>query len=117
MKTRVLIVVLGLSALVGIVYKDVFLSMVNAPMITDATTTDKNTPVSLNANIDPQIRIKHFKDTALSIQPVTDKIGYWTTDRHRYHNMYGQFLLPLAAYKPNMKFLEIGLGCDMFYGP
>jgi hypothetical protein len=27
-----------------------------------------------------------------------------------------QFLMPFYASKPNMKFLEIGLGCDMFYG-
>ena len=117
--TRVLVVVLVLSALVAFMYRDVLKSMMDAQMITDAmpAVTEKNTLVSLNANIDPQVRIKHFKDTALSIQPVTDKIGYWTTDRHRYHNRYGQFLLPLAAYKPNMKFMEIGLGCDMFYGP
>ena len=70
----------------------------------------------LNGNIDPQVRIKHFKDVALSFKPVTDKIGYGKRDRHRYHNMYGQFLLPFSAHTPTMKFLEIGLGCNMEYG-
>jgi hypothetical protein len=31
--------------------------------------------------------------------------------------MYGQLLMPFYAGKSNMKFLEIGLGCDMSYGP
>ncbi|KAL3909260.1 MAG: hypothetical protein SGARI_002690 [Bacillariaceae sp.] len=31
--------------------------------------------------------------------------------------MYGTFLLPLAAAKENFIMLEIGLGCDMTYGP
>jgi hypothetical protein len=31
--------------------------------------------------------------------------------------MYGQLLMPFYAAKSNMKFLEIGLGCDMNYGP
>lgn len=31
--------------------------------------------------------------------------------------MYGIFLLPYAENKPDMKFLEIGLGCNMKYGP
>jgi len=64
---------------------------------------------------DSQERISHFKETAKSFSPITDKIG--GTSEHRYHNMYGQFLLPFAANKPDMKFLEIGLGCNMAYGP
>lgn len=36
----------------------------------------------MNAHFDPQPRIKHFKDTALSLKPVTDKIGYGKRDRH-----------------------------------
>eukprot|EP00986_Skeletonema_menzelii_P013252 scaffold7606_cov152-Skeletonema_menzelii.AAC.5 len=55
---------------------------------------------------------KVFLRAALSEKPVTDKV----TDHH-YEIMYGQFLMPLHASKPNMKFLEIGLGCDMYYGP
>ena len=31
--------------------------------------------------------------------------------------MYGKFLLPYYQRKPNMKMLEIGLGCNMNYGP
>ena len=70
----------------------------------------------MKSHFDPEVRIKHFKDTALSLKPVTDKIGFGKRDRHRYHNMYGQFLLPHAARIPTMKFLEIGLGCNMNYG-
>lgn len=32
---------------------------------------------------------------------------------HRYHIMYGTFLLPFYQSKPHMRMLEIGLGCDM----
>ena len=53
-----------------------------------------------------------FKQTALSFNPVTDKV---TT--HKYNIMYGRFLLPYYHQNPNMKMLEIGLGCDMDYGP
>lgn len=69
-------------------------------------------------SLDPnaEARISHFKETAKSFFPVTDKIGGGGRDKHRYHNMYGTFLLPLAASKPAFKFLEIGLGCNMEYG-
>lgn len=67
------------------------------------------------ASPDIHERIAHFRDTALKFRPITDKIG--VTSEHRYHNMYGMFLLPYAAYKPDFKMLEIGLGCNMDYGP
>jgi len=54
--------------------------------------------------------IQHFRDLALSISPVTDKVT-----RHSYHVMYGIFLVTFRT-KP-IKFLEIGLGCNMHYGP
>ncbi|CAB9503026.1 2'-O-methyltransferase [Seminavis robusta] len=63
---------------------------------------------------DASHRIAHFRDTALKFEPITDKIGVHS--EHRYHNMYGQYLLPYVATKPRMKFLEIGLGCNMEYG-
>jgi hypothetical protein len=53
-----------------------------------------------------------FLKTALSFQPVSDKV---TT--HTYQIMYGQYLLPYYRKNPKMKMLEIGLGCDMVYGP
>ena len=55
---------------------------------------------------------KHFYHFAKKLTPVTDKV---TT--HQYEIMYGIFLFPLrfAAHRP--KILEIGLGCDMNYGP
>ena len=34
---------------------------------------------------------------------------------HHYHNAYQKYLMPLRSLK--IKFLEIGLGCDMLYGP
>lgn len=76
-------------------------------------------PNQLLGHPDAQKRIKLFKDTALSFDQVTDKIGDAQNngEAHRYHNMYGNFLLPLAASKPTFKFLEIGLGCRMAYGP
>jgi len=53
-----------------------------------------------------------FVETAGALTPITDKI---TT--HSFYTMYGQFLLPYYRRKPNMKMLEIGLGCDMNYEP
>uniref|UniRef100_A0A7S3L7I1 Methyltransferase domain-containing protein n=1 Tax=Amphora coffeiformis TaxID=265554 RepID=A0A7S3L7I1_9STRA len=55
---------------------------------------------------------EYFLKTAQSLLPVTDKV---TT--HTYQIMYGQYLLPFYKEKPHMKMLEIGLGCDMGYGP
>ena len=56
--------------------------------------------------------IQHFLDVALGSDPTTDKV---TT--HSYHVMYGIFLLPFYKKNKNMKMLEIGLGCNMRYGP
>lgn len=53
-----------------------------------------------------------FLETAMSHDPVTDKV---TT--HEYNIMYGKNLLPYYQKHPKMKMLEIGLGCDMKYGP
>lgn len=111
---------LPLSALGGSTQNSNDASATTAPII---MATAPEEPLSsskenndLIGHVDPQVRIKHFKDTALLFTPVTDKIGYGPRDHHRYHNMYGQFLLPFAANMPGMKFLEIGLGCNMKYG-
>jgi len=53
-----------------------------------------------------------FIRTAKALSPITDKV---TT--HTYQVMYGQYLLPYYYKNPKMKMLEIGLGCDMNYGP
>jgi len=53
-----------------------------------------------------------YVQTAKKFNPVTDKV---TT--HGYDLMYGKFLLPYYHQNPTMKMLEIGLGCDMSYGP
>ena len=54
-----------------------------------------------------------FYETAHAMEPpVTDKV----TD-HSYQIMYGKFLMPYYDHNPKMKMLEIGLGCNMVYGP
>ncbi|CAE8599903.1 unnamed protein product [Polarella glacialis] len=57
-------------------------------------------------------QIQKFKDAATSLDPVTDKV--W---RHSYQTMYGVLLMPLMEVVQEPKMLEIGLGCDMGYGP
>jgi len=53
-----------------------------------------------------------YRNAAIGLKPVTDKV---TT--HTYQIMYGRFLLPYYHQIPTMKMLEIGLGCNMGYGP
>jgi len=66
-----------------------------------------------NKNIELlQNDIALYYDAAKSLTPITDKV---TT--HTYQIMYGKFLLPYYRNNPTMKMLEIGLGCDMNYGP
>eukprot|EP00667_Euglena_gracilis_P005045 EG_transcript_5078 len=54
---------------------------------------------------------EEFRRVANAMQPVTDKV-----DGHFYHLMYGVFLGPVRSMAP-FKFFEIGLGCNMEYGP
>lgn len=49
-------------------------------------------------------------DLAMSLHPTTDKMS-----QHSYEIMYGMFLSSLRGRR--VKLLEIGLGCDMNYGP
>ena len=51
-----------------------------------------------------------FTSIATSRTPVTDKI------RHGYGDVYDAYLTP-ALQASSIKLLEIGLGCDMGYGP
>ena len=55
---------------------------------------------------------RQFYDLAKGLKPTSDKVT-----AHSYETMYGQFVYPLkfAAHTPRM--LEIGLGCNMDYGP
>jgi hypothetical protein len=53
-----------------------------------------------------------YLNAAKEIKPLTDKVTV-----HAYQTMYGQYLLPYYRKNPKMKMLEIGLGCDMGYGP
>lgn len=73
------------------------------PVTADKVTTSKTELVDYRAV---------YLDAAKSFEPVTDKVT-----AHTYQTMYGQFLLPYYHIIPNMKMLEIGLGCDMKYGP
>ena len=74
--------------------------------------------------------IARFKDDAYGGRPVTDKVtgGRWNaldgdawtgiSHGHRYHIIYGMLLVPmLRNANRSTKLLEIGLGCDMHYGP
>lgn len=58
----------------------------------------------------------YFKKEAFKNEKVTDKVN-----GHSYQKMYGMILLPqiekFALNKKKLKFLEIGLGCGMYYGP
>jgi len=49
---------------------------------------------------------------AASLSPKSDKFT-----EHGYQTMYGIFLEPLAKAGSKAKLLEIGLGCNMMYGP
>jgi hypothetical protein len=70
--------------------------------------TNENPPTILLPTM--QDHAQAFKALCHSLVPVTDKVTV-----HTYQIMYGLFLAPLRA-KP-IKMLEIGLGCDMSYGP
>ncbi len=74
----------------------------------------KHTTIHEKAEHDPYVYKGEeiFLSAAINGTPVTDKV---TT--HRYQTMYGQYLLPYYKKNSNMKMLEIGLGCDMNYGP
>jgi len=53
---------------------------------------------------------------SLALQFGTDKVQEDGNQAgHHYHNAYQKYLIPLRYSK--IKFLEIGLGCDMHYGP
>jgi hypothetical protein len=57
-----------------------------------------------------------FEKAAKGGNPVSDKVT-----AHSYQLMYGMFLLPFMekfrVAKKNFKMMEIGLGCNMDYGP
>lgn len=61
-----------------------------------------------------------FLKKAMKNDPVMDKVPSGGGG-HSYHKMYGAILLPMIEKfnyaKKKLKFLEIGLGCDMVYGP
>ena len=58
-----------------------------------------------------------YLQTARSFNPITDKVMKPNGNGHTYNIMYGRFLLPYYHQHPQMKMLEIGLGCDMKHGP
>lgn len=60
--------------------------------------------------------VEIFHAIATKLNPVSDKV---TT--HRYAEFYGSFLIPYVRrrhhFSQHTKMLEIGLGCNMGYGP
>jgi hypothetical protein len=52
-----------------------------------------------------------FLEAALSLDQIVDKVT-----AHEYEVMYGEHLMPYYYKHPEMKMLEIGLGCTMKYG-
>ena len=106
-----------------------------AEVVDDMTTTTMM--MTYYAHPDVHTRIQYFRDVAVSLHPTTDKVGGGANSAHNYHNMYGTYLLPYYAAAAaaaaannnnknkknpttnnnNMKMLEIGLGCNMDYGP
>jgi hypothetical protein len=59
-----------------------------------------------------QQRISMFEEAARSLTPCTDKVC-----GHSYQIMYGSHLIPLMQATHGAKLFEIGLGCNMGYGP
>lgn len=60
-----------------------------------------------------------LRDRMANIQYFFETVNQTASDKvtiHTYQNMYGTFLLPYYYHHPNMKMLEIGLGCDSDYG-
>jgi hypothetical protein len=57
--------------------------------------------------------ITTFSDTARRLTPCTDKV----CGAHSYQIMYGTHLVPLMQASSDAKIFEIGLGCNMGYGP
>jgi len=53
-----------------------------------------------------------FSSLALSHRPITDKVT-----AHHYEVMYDKYFTVDVQKRKGLRFLEIGLGCDMRYGP
>jgi frataxin-like iron-binding protein CyaY len=54
-------------------------------------------------------------ESRLSFYEIAKKHGTDKVTSHKYHNIYQKYLEPIRDNR--LKFLEIGLGCDMGYGP
>jgi len=67
--------------------------------------------------------VELFYRIAASIHPTSDKITVPGSidGSHYYAEMYGSFMFPyirkMHYFKKSIRFLEIGLGCNMAYGP
>ena len=59
----------------------------------------------------------HPSNSSPSFLEVAKLVGTDKVTTHRYHNMYEKYLSPLRDRHETIKFLEIGLGCGMEYGP
>ena len=79
--------------------------------------TNEKPVESLSKNIRSDLaNEKHFEIFSKNEPVVSDKVT-----AHKYQQMYGLFLMPLLHQaqhsSSSIKMLEIGLGCDMIYGP
>jgi len=86
--------------------------LVIAPLLAVAETCE---PCSCSANatgIHQIYRAANFGLEGRPLHAVTSKMS-----DQKYETMYGIFLMPLAHKHPPPKVLEIGLGCNMHYGP
>eukprot|EP00879_Flechtneria_rotunda_P024924 GHRR01026451.1.p1 GENE.GHRR01026451.1~~GHRR01026451.1.p1 ORF type:complete len:331 (+),score=43.90 GHRR01026451.1:939-1931(+) len=60
-----------------------------------------------------------FRRLAFSLTPVTDKVSAVTGNNggHSYDSLYSKYFEGQGRRWQHLKILEIGLGCDMVYGP
>lgn len=79
---------------------------------TSTTTTSTSIGEIGDSEHDEELLYLNTAKNTSGVIPVTDKVT-----AHTYQIMYGQYLLPYYRKHPKMKLLEIGLGCDMGYGP
>ena len=86
------------------------------PHVSNRTRMFAQAPVGRYNTLDMQSAGEHSDFFLLALQFGTDKVqGDDNQGGHHYHNAYQKYLIPLRTKKT--KFLEIGLGCDMHYGP
>lgn len=95
------------------------LVLANLLGISAADESCPDSSVMLQVRSDNAIRMPWYEGVK-DVKAAAERVPLPHTDKftvHSYQTMYGTLLEPLAQSKPNIKLLEIGLGCDMAYGP